>query len=169
VTKDRVLITGAGRKGMLGNAVFPYFVRPLRRPVRDRPGRQREHGSSISSPRHRRAAAGSSARCSPRWCCTLAALTDLEFCEDEPGCSGRHQPHGQRGEIATLCEQYGATLGTSARPGCLDGTKEGFYTEADLPQPLMVYGQTKFDGENSSRRAAGSTTRCARAGWSAAA
>ena len=34
-----------------------------------------------------------------------------------------------------------------------DGTKEGYYTEEDIPNPKSVYGQTKYDGEEEVRRA----------------
>ena len=33
-----------------------------------------------------------------------------------------------------------------------DGTKEGYYTEEDMPNPKSVYGQTKYEGEEEVRR-----------------
>jgi dTDP-4-dehydrorhamnose reductase len=76
----------------------------------------------------------------------LAAETDLEYCETHPEVAGDTNSAGTR-SIAKLCGEYGATLVYVSTAGVFDGKKEGVYTEADSPKPIMVYGRTKYDGE----------------------
>jgi dTDP-4-dehydrorhamnose reductase len=45
-----------------------------------------------------------------------------------------------------------------------DGTKDGFYTQRDTPNPQSVYAQTKFLGENLARRAYARSI-IVRSGW----
>lgn len=140
---ERVLITGAG--GMLGNAVFPYFssrFRNLSATDIDLNESWLERLDVRDGDALRRAFAD----LQPTLVLHLAACTDLEFCEVHPGIA-RETNAEATGEVASLCEEYGATLVYISTAGVFDGTKEGFYTEQDLPRPIMVYGQTKYDGE----------------------
>lgn len=141
--KSRVLITGAG--GMLGNAIFPYFSSRFsnlsatdkdvneswleRLDVRDT-AELRRWFSAIR----------------PTLVLHLAACTDLEFCEVHPDVAKDTNDAATK-EVAVLCEEYGATLVYISTAGVFDGTKEDYYTEQDQPNPIMVYGQTKYDGE----------------------
>ena len=140
---ERVLITGAG--GMLGNAIYPYFSERFADvtatdkdtneawisylDVRDTP-ELRRHFDSMK----------------PTIVLHLAACTDLEFCEVHPGVAKATNADATEA-VAKLCEEFGATLVYISTAGVFDGEKEGFYTEADAPNPIMVYGQTKYDGE----------------------
>ena len=49
---------------------------------------------------------------------------------------------------AELAAEHDATMVYISTGGVFDGTKEeGYYTEADKPNPIMVYGATKLTGE----------------------
>ncbi len=76
----------------------------------------------------------------------LAAETDLEFCEQNPAIATATNATATQ-TLAMLAEQIEATLVYISTAGVFDGTKEGFYTEEDQPNPIMVYGSTKYLGE----------------------
>ena len=143
MNSERVLITGSG--GMLGNAVYPYFAsryRTIRATDKDVNESWIERLDVRDALELRRAFAD----LRPDLVLHLAACTDLEFCEVHPGVAADTNATATR-EIATLCEETGATMVYISTAGVFDGTKEGFYTEQDQPRPIMVYGQTKYDGE----------------------
>lgn len=157
---ERVLITGAG--GMLGNAVYPYFssrFTHLSATDKDVNESWLSHLDVRDTAELRRRFAS----IKPTLVLHLAACTDLEFCEVHPDVAKDTNETSTR-EVAALCEEYGATLVYISTAGVFDGTKEGFYTEQDQPRPIMVYGQTKYDGE---LHAAASCSRhfIVRAGW----
>lgn len=140
---ERVLITGAG--GMLGNAVFPYFSSrfgSVTATDRDVNESWLEHLDVRDTQRLRRTFES----LKPTIVLHLAACTDLEFCEVHADVARETNAESTR-EVAQLCEEHGATLVYISTAGVFDGTKEGFYTEQDQPRPIMVYGQTKYDGE----------------------
>ncbi len=140
---DRVLITGSG--GMLGNAVFPYFssrYQSILATDKD----QNESWIELLDIRDGAALRKAFAEVKPNLVLHLAACTDLEFCEVHPDVATETNEAATR-DIAALCEEHGSTLVYISTAGVFDGTKEGFYTEEDQPRPIMVYGQTKYDGE----------------------
>lgn len=160
MNNERVLITGAG--GMLGNAVFPYFssrFETVSATDKDVNEPWLEHLDVRDTAALRRKFAA----LRPNLVLHLAAFTDLEFCEVHPAVAEETNA-AATGEVAALCEEYGATLVYISTAGVFDGEKEGFYTEEDQPRPIMVYGQTKYDGEKHA------ANRCqkhftVRAGW----
>jgi dTDP-4-dehydrorhamnose reductase len=157
---ERVLITGAG--GMLGNAVFPYFASRFDSVVAT--------DKDVNEPwlthldvRDTTEVRKTFEEIRPTLVLHLAACTDLEFCEVHAD-TARETNAEATGAVATLCEEYGATLVYISTAGVFDGEKQGFYTEDDQPRPIMVYGQTKYEGELHV------TSRCSRhfvvrAGW----
>lgn len=157
---SRVLITGCG--GMLGNRVYPIFAERCERVVAtDR---------VVSEPwlerldvRDRPALAATFCRLQPDLVLHLAAETDLEWCEAHPAAAEATNARATR-QVSRLCEACGATLVYVSTAGVFDGRKEGFYTEDDAPNPIMVYGRTKYEGE---RHAQGECRRTyvVRAGW----
>jgi dTDP-4-dehydrorhamnose reductase len=140
---ERVLITGAG--GMLGNAVYPYFAKRFSSVVATDKD-PNETWLDTLDVRDTPALRSAFARVKPKIVLHLAACTDLEFCEVHKDVA-RETNAGATAEVAKLCEETGATMVYISTAGVFDGTKEGFYTEADPPNPIMVYGQTKYDGE----------------------
>ena len=80
----------------------------------------------------------------------LAAETNLEFCERNPLIAIDTNTTATR-TLAQLAESCGATLVYISTAGVFDGTKTGLYTEADRPNPIMVYGATKYLGEEFAR------------------
>jgi dTDP-4-dehydrorhamnose reductase len=139
----RVLITGAG--GMLGSAIYPYFS--------SRFGAVQATDKDLGDPwisrldvRDTPALQQTFADFRPTIVLHLAACTDLEFCEANPDVA-RDTNATATGTVADACEQSGATLVYISTAGVFDGTKQGPYTEDDAPRPIMVYGQTKRDGE----------------------
>ncbi|MHC4618335.1 MAG: SDR family oxidoreductase [Planctomycetota bacterium] len=157
---ERVFVTGCG--GMLGNAVYPYFSSLyaevlatdkvltedwlVRLDVRDE-----VHLSRIF------------ADYKPQLVIHLAAETDLEFCELNADIAKDTNSTATQ-TIAKLCEQHGATLVYISTAGVFDGLKEGLYTEEDKPNPIMVYGRTKHEGEVDSLKHC-SRSFVVRAGW----
>lgn len=130
---------------MLGNAIFPYFSSRF----------EVVHASDkdVSEPwleeldvRHPGALRRKFSELRPDIVLHLAACTDLEFCENQPGVAEETNATAT-GDVAALCEESGATLVYISTAGVFDGTKDGLYTEQDQPKPIMVYGQTKYDGE----------------------
>lgn len=74
-----------------------------------------------------------------------AALTDLEKCEREP--LEAHRQNTQPLEaLCSWAKQSRAKVVFISTDGVFDGT-QGNYTETDEPNPINVYGQTKWDAE----------------------
>lgn len=139
----KVLITGCG--GMLGNAIYPYFL--------DSCGEVYASDKVISElwlhdldVRNYDKVKEVFESFQPDLVLHLAAETDLEFCETNPQTAEDTNSLATK-YIAELSRQNDCTLVYISTAGVFDGVKEGFYTEADQPKPLMVYGQTKYDGE----------------------
>ncbi|KHE92596.1 MAG: NAD(P)-dependent oxidoreductase [Candidatus Scalindua rubra] len=156
----KVFITGAG--GMLGNAIYPYFAAMfndvlasdkdvnedwlVKLDVRD------DVGISNTFKEYR-----------PSIVLHLAAETNLEFCETHPDVAIATNVDATE-TIAKLSKEYGSTLIYISTAGVFDGTKKGLYTEEDNPNPIMVYGQTKYDGELKALKYCPKTY-VVRAGW----
>ena len=83
----------------------------------------------------------------PDWVIHCAALADLEACESDPGLAKSLNAE-LPGELAAACHTRGVSLVHISTDAVFDGTKEDAYTEADEPNPLSVYAQTKLDGEH---------------------
>lgn len=157
---ERVLITGAG--GMLGNAVYPYFAARFSHVVATDKD-PTEPWISLLDVRDSQAVERVFADFKPSLVLHLAACTDLEFCEAN-AVVARDTNAIATQSLAAICEQHAATLVYISTAGVFDGTKKGYYTEADAPNPIMVYGHTKREGE---LQAARLCTRhfVVRAGW----
>jgi dTDP-4-dehydrorhamnose reductase len=75
-----------------------------------------------------------------------AALADVDACESDPSgslCLNANLPEA----LAAGCGQRGIPMIHISTDAVLDGTREGFYTEEDAPNPLGIYAQTKLKGE----------------------
>jgi len=160
MSPKRVLITGCG--GMLGNAIYPYFVQQC--------GTVTATDRDASEPwlneldvRDEAGLTKAYEELQPDLVLHLAAETDLEYCENNPNIAEDINATATR-TIAGLTEEHGSTLVYISTAGVFDGKKDGFYTEEDQPKPIMTYGQTKFDGENHVREIC-SKYYVIRAGW----
>lgn len=81
----------------------------------------------------------------PDWVINCAALANLEDCEKDPVLARRINSEFP-GMLAEECRKSGARLLHVSTDAIFDGQK-GYYTEADEPNPLNVYAQSKLDGE----------------------
>jgi len=79
-----------------------------------------------------------------------AAWTDVDGCETDEKRAFAVNAHGPE-NLARASREMNATFVTISTDYVFDGTKEGFYTEEDKPNPLSVYGRAKFEGEQRSQ------------------
>ena len=91
----------------------------------------------------------------------LAALTDMEYCENHPEEAYDTNKQGTE-NIVNLAKQLAIPLVYISTAGIFDGQKEE-YAENDQPAPLSVYGKSKFLGELAARSYDKSIV--IRAGW----
>ena len=82
----------------------------------------------------------------PDWLIHCAALADLEACEAAPDLARRLNAD-LPGALAATCRKRGVRMVQVSTDAVFDGTKDGFYTEDDAPNPLGIYAETKLDGE----------------------
>jgi len=80
-----------------------------------------------------------------------AAWTDVDGCERD---SERAFAANARGpeNLAKASHEMNSVFITISTDYVFDGTKEGFYTEADQPNPLSVYGLSKLEGERRAQK-----------------
>jgi len=76
-----------------------------------------------------------------------AAWTDVDGCEQDKERAFAANAYGPE-NLANAGLAVGATLVTISTDYVFDGTKPGFYTQNDQPNPLSVYGKSKLEGEH---------------------
>jgi dTDP-4-dehydrorhamnose reductase len=82
----------------------------------------------------------------PRVVINLAAMTDVDGCEDRPALAERLNALGPE-IVADLCRANNIRLIHFSTDYVFDGDKGSPYTEEDSPNPKSVYGATKLSGE----------------------
>ncbi len=82
----------------------------------------------------------------PDWVINCAALANLEDCENTPSLA-RTLNTDLPAQMAKACKLRNICFAHISTDAVFDGTKEGAYTENDVPNSLGVYSQTKLDGE----------------------
>ena len=82
----------------------------------------------------------------PDWIFHLAALTDLDFCEKEPEIAMKINAIST-GQIAKIASERNIKMLYISTSGVFPGDSTEPYTEYDMPAPVSVYGQSKFEGE----------------------
>lgn len=75
-----------------------------------------------------------------------AAFTNVDACENDSETCFKVNVGGTF-NIAIASKEIGATLVYVSTDYVFDGKKDGFYDEQDSPNPVSVYGQTKYLGE----------------------
>ena len=83
----------------------------------------------------------------PDFVINTAAFHHVEKCEADPALAFAVNGIGAR-NVAHVTEWLGATLMHISTDYVFDGAKGSPYTEADDPNPLNVYGNTKLSGEH---------------------
>ena len=81
-----------------------------------------------------------------------AAWTDVDGCESDIERAFAVNARGPENP-AVASRDVSAAFVTISTDYVFDGSKEGFYTEDDVPNPQSVYGRTKLEGERLSREA----------------
>lgn len=160
---QRVLITGCG--GMLGNAIYPYFRERCSHVLAsDIQIEDDEHGwLSYLDARDATAMDAAFTDFRPDLVLHLAALVDVEECELRP--EDARVSNCETARIAAeLSAKHNATLVYISTGGVFDGAKGDYYTEDDTPNPIMIYGATKLDGEHEVAKVGGKAFTL-RAGW----
>ncbi len=140
---EKVLITGCG--GMLGNAIYPYFIKRYSNVLATDKDVNEEWLEYLDVREHDKVQQVFE-EFQPEIVLHLAAETDLEFCETFPDIAEATNSTATK-KIAQLSNEYNATLVYISTAGVFDGEKEGNYTEADAANPIMVYGDEKYNGE----------------------
>jgi dTDP-4-dehydrorhamnose reductase len=82
-----------------------------------------------------------------------AATADVDRCEIDHDWAYAINEKGPR-FLARACREFGADIVHVSTDYVFDGSKEGFYTQDDEPNPLSVYGTSKLAGEIAVRREA---------------
>lgn len=82
----------------------------------------------------------------PQVIINAAAYTDVDRAENEPHLA-RAVNALSPGALAEIAAGNHIALVHFSTDYVFDGSKEGTYTETDLPHPLSVYGATKLEGE----------------------
>jgi len=158
--KEKVFITGCG--GMLGNAIYPFFKSWYGEVLATDKVVSEDWLSKLDVRDHEKLQT-ILAEYKPDIILHLAAETDLEYCETHPEITKDTNATATK-DIALLAEEHGATLIYISTAGVFDGEKSGYYSEEDQANPLMVYGQTKYDGELHTLKHC-SKSYVVRAGW----
>ena len=149
----RVLVAGA--RGMVGQALVEYL---------------KAHGDHVFAHDHRslditdaEALEACFEQERPEVVINCAAWTDVDGCELDHLKAERVNARGPE-LLAINSRRVGASLVTISTDYVFDGTKDGFYTQRDDPNPESFYGVSKLDGERRAS-AANARTIVVRTGW----
>jgi len=80
------------------------------------------------------------------WIINCSAYTAVDKAEDEPDLAFKINADGVRA-IARIAKDKGAKLIHISTDYVFDGAKPGAYVETDAPNPLGIYGRSKYAGE----------------------
>ncbi|MDQ3819387.1 MAG: dTDP-4-dehydrorhamnose reductase [Acidobacteriota bacterium] len=100
---------------------------------------------------------------SPQTVINCAAWTDVDGCERDRARAFAVNAHAVE-NLAACSRGVGANFVTISTDYVFDGTKEGFYTQRDDPNPASVYATSKLEGERRAQNASARTI-VVRSGW----
>ncbi len=130
-----ILVTGA--EGMLGTALMPALKQRHNALGINRQDCDIRDASAITSiVRARR----------PQLVIHLAAFTNVDAAEADPQTTEEINADGAR-NVARACAAVNAVMVYVGTDYVFDGSKSGAYNEDDRPNPINVYGRTKWEGE----------------------
>lgn len=142
ITKDsKILITGCG--GMLGEAVYSIYSDICAVKATDID--VNEKWLSYLDVRDYQALEKKILEFQPTAIFHLAALTDLEYCENNSQESYKTNTMGTE-NIVNLCKKHNILMVYIATAGAYDGNQDA-YNDYDLPHPINYYGKSKYAGE----------------------
>ena len=75
-----------------------------------------------------------------------AAYNNVDKAEDEPELCKKLNTYAPR-DLAIVAKEIGADYITYSTDFVFDGEKKASYTEEDIPNPLSIYGKSKYEGE----------------------
>ena len=75
-----------------------------------------------------------------------AAYNNVDKAEEEPEFCKKLNTYAPR-DLAIVAKEIGADYITYSTDFVFDGEKKAPYTEEDIPNPLSVYGKSKYEGE----------------------
>jgi dTDP-4-dehydrorhamnose reductase len=130
----RILITGAG--GQLGRDLQEVFAAEKVDPF--------DHAALDIGDRN--AVLETVGRVSPEWVINAAAFNDVDGAEGNPSAALRVNGNGA-GYLAEAANAVGAAILHVSTDYVFDGRKGSPYLESDTPNPLSVYGRSKYAGE----------------------
>jgi len=81
-----------------------------------------------------------------------AAWTDVDGCESDNERAFAANARGPE-NLANASQEMNSVFVTISTDYVFDGTKDGFYTEQDQPNPQSVYGSSKLEGERLAQKA----------------
>ncbi len=87
----------------------------------------------------------------PHYVINCVATADVDRCEREPDWAFSVNAEGPR-LLARASKEAGAELIHVSTDYVFDGSKTGFYTQQDEPNPISVYGKSKLAGERAVRQ-----------------
>jgi dTDP-4-dehydrorhamnose reductase len=82
----------------------------------------------------------------PQWVINASGYTNVDGAAREPEMADAVNAVAV-GEMARLCRKHDCVLLHYSTDYVFDGTKTGFYSEDDAPNPLSTYGRSKLNGE----------------------
>lgn len=138
----KILVTGCG--GMLGSSIYPYLASKgydLLATDIDLNDNWLKHLDVRDLKEAREVAT----KFKPDIILHLAALTSLEYCESNLKEAYETNFLGTK-NMAIIAKELDIPLVYISTAGVFDGKKERYY-ETDYPNPINVYGRTKFYGE----------------------
>jgi len=139
--KTRVMITGCG--GMLGQAVYDKFSKKCTVLATDID--INESWLVYCDVRNLNSILKLALDFKPNLIINLAALTDLEYCEKNEEDSWLTNSLGQE-NICLVAKRLDIPVVYISSAGIFDGKKE-YYHDFDIPNPLSMYGKSKYYGE----------------------